>query len=757
MPKIHSEALILGFLILSPSIVASKEKSPLSVANVIETRRVITGLGKPVLISPDQRRFVIVLLQGDLRRNGNWIDILCGSPLSMEAAMPRTVLRLFTKSTAESTKLVQDLRWLPDSDRLAFLWDDGKTPAHLVTLSVSTGTMKTVAQGQTPIVQYDFSENGNVAVYTARKIPDESALARLRRGGFAVGDQPIWSFLASRPDDVSWMGGYDTFVISFQHAHVRKRKVVEPDKRANIEPELLTVSPEGRHAMAVCSAPEAPTEWDLYTEHVFKDSFLPAVRKHPEGPSAIRQYQLIEIESGKSRLLWDAPENPYGSVIWSPDGLSVAVGPTFLPAKNSDADGLAGRAVAVVDLKSGNFKRLPVPRDHAEHGYRPVLWNKDGRIGLGYADFWRDDTVKLAVRNIAGEWRQVSEEQLEKHPTQVRIELREDPNTPPRLFAMCVKGSQERMILDVNPELQGRRLGHVETVHWTARDGKPWTGMLYYPVHFTPDKRFPLVIQTHGYSSRKFSLEGAGALTTAYAAQPLANADIAVLQVGGPDSAEWWAQDGATPREPQTAMAGYLGAIDQLWSTGMVDKDKVGLLGFSRTGWHVEYALTHSIFPFAAAIAADNMNPGYFEYLLGQNDYRSEVEADLGSAPFGKGLETFMREAPGFNVDKIQTPLRIELDQGPMSTSVLAKWELFSLLKYLGKPVELFLIPDIEHGAHLLQNPAQRLASLSGTVDWFSFWLKGEEDPDPAKKEQYIRWRVLRSQQLEGERAFAER
>jgi hypothetical protein len=30
------------------------------------------------------------------------------------------------------------------------------------------------------------------------------------------------------------------------------------------------------------------------------------------------------------------------------------------------------------------------------------------------------------------------------------------------------------------------------------------------------------------------------------------------------------------------------------------------------------------------------------------------------------------------------------------------------------------------------------------TVDWFCFWLKGFEDPDPARAEQYRRWRELR-------------
>jgi hypothetical protein len=33
-------------------------------------------------------------------------------------------------------------------------------------------------------------------------------------------------------------------------------------------------------------------------------------------------------------------------------------------------------------------------------------------------------------------------------------------------------------------------------------------------------------------------------------------------------------------------------------------------------------------------------------------------------------------------------------------------------------------------------------------VDWYSFWLKGEEDPDSAKAEQYVRWKKMRGQKL---------
>lgn len=46
----------------------------------------------------------------------------------------------------------------------------------------------------------------------------------------------------------------------------------------------------------------------------------------------------------------------------------------------------------------------------------------------------------------------------------------------------------------------------------------------------------------------------------------------------------------------------------------------------------------------------------------------------------------------------------------------------------------LNLLNDSEH---VLTNPAARLASQGGTVDWMRFWLQDYEDPAAAKTEQY--------------------
>jgi dipeptidyl aminopeptidase/acylaminoacyl peptidase len=391
---------------------------------------------------------------------------------------------------------------------------------------------------------------------------------------------------------------------------------------------------------------------------------------------------------------------------------------------------------------TGQYESLPVPDNLSGPECLPSRWNENGTIEIVEANAPVQDKANIAFKKVDGKWEEVAKTAYSRPPRGVRIELREDPNTPPALYAVDSANNFQRLIRDLNPELRTKvSLGHVESVHWMGSDGKPWTGMAYYPVHYESGRSYPLVIQTHGYLSRRFSLDGS--YTTVFAAQALANRDVAVLQIGGPD--EGIDDILATPKEADVFVAGCEGAIKFFVAAGLVDPGKVGIIGFSRTGWLVEYVLTHSRTRLAAAEVADNIDGSYLQYVLAPNDGRVFAEKGNGGRPFGDGIATWGRRSPGFNADQVHVPLRMELDSGPID-QILGAWEMFSNLRYLRKPVELFVIPDIQHGFHVLQNPAQRLASQGGTVDWFSFWLKGEEDPDPRKAAQYVRWREFRKE-----------
>ena len=164
----------------------------------------------------------------------------------------------------------------------------------------------------------------------------------------------------------------------------------------------------------------------------------------------------------------------------------------------------------------------------------------------------------------------------------------------------------------------------------------------------------------------------------------------------------------------------------------------------------MEYALTHSRYHFAAATLAEPSDGGYFFYvaILPSFSWRwPDLEGINGGSPFGGGLASWLKNSPSFNLARVTTPVREEA-YGPQP--LFLAWEWFAGLSRLGKPVELIDIPD---GDHVLVKPLDRLTSQQGNVDWFCFWLKNEEDADPAKAEQYVRWHKLRELQQESDKA----
>ena len=96
------------------------------------------------------------------------------------------------------------------------------------------------------------------------------------------------------------------------------------------------------------------------------------------------------------------------------------------------------------------------------------------------------------------------------------------------------------------------------------------------------------------------------------------------------------------------------------------------------------------------------------------------------------------------HTDCVKAALRIET-YGP---EVRNNWDIYALLRRQYKPAEMVFFPA---GSHGLMTPSERMISLQGNVDWFRFWLKGEERSEPflwgesdeTLKEQYRRWREM--------------
>src|SRR5437762_13775382 len=142
---------------------------------------------------------------------------------------------------------------------------------------------------------------------------------------------------------------------------------------------------------------------------------------------------------------------------------------------------------------------------------------------------------------------------------------------------------------------------------------------------------------------------------------------------------------------------------------------------------------------FKAASITSGLMFDYWQSMVSPD--AGEGAAVIGAPPFGEGLQQWLKRSPGFNLDKVNAPLMVVAEG---ADSLLTMWAAYAGLHQLHKPVDLIMLNTDEH---VLTNPAVRMASQGGSVDWFRFWLKGEEDPDPAKVDQYKRWRELRKLQ----------
>jgi len=189
-------------------------------------------------------------------------------------------------------------------------------------------------------------------------------------------------------------------------------------------------------------------------------------------------------------------------------------------------------------------------------------------------------------------------------------------------------------------------------------------------------------------------------------------------------------------------------AIHALDKREMIDPSKVGIIGFSRTGWQVEFDLVHSYVRYAAATAADNVEYSLGEYWLFPGG--SDGEDDMyGGPPNANTFENWAKYSISFSLGKIHTPLLMEemghgiLDNTParFPITLVNHYEIFNGLSRLGKPVDLYYYPYEEHQP---DHPVARLASLQRNVDWYRFWLQGYERPNPEDPDQYKRWEHLR-------------
>jgi len=739
-----------------------------TVRDSIEMTRFERSGGEPKF-SPDKKYFAVVTSRGLLESNEIestlWVflseqasEVLRGDRLTKQC-VPKVLARLAAvpqrRYSNSYEPLITGLRWLPDSKTILFLGEDSVGKRQLFRSDVDSGGVHTLTPGGYDVGRFEFA-GSNIAYLAAPVGESRTAGEAINSDVRDVTGVPLTSILF--PEMANGREPSELWVVhEGKNRRMKNPNTGQPVCLPNLPRppySILSLSPDGQTAVVLVPSESIPLSWESY-EPTFP--YLKLHSRDSDMPADIRpaQYAAVDLKTGKTMLLVNAPNAwalgsaDMNQVAWSSDAKKLLLTNTYLPFEGVGESERSKRlhycTAAVVELTSkesscvvfSNYdraKKYLTASSFGESDKEVVLqfWNAPNTT-TAERYHYEKASWKLIGSSSGHERRSLHSPHDEADSAAFSVAVKQDLNTPPALWITDPKTGQTKKIWDPNPQLGAFNLGEASEFHWRDATGYEWTAGLVKPPDYVPRKLYPLVIQTHGFQANEFITDGA--YTTAFAARPLASAGMVVLQM--PTRHDRM----VTEEEASDQIEGFDSAIERLAADGLIDTEKVGIIGFSRTCYYVEGALIRKPKQFAAATVADGVDESYLQYLLfGVGRLHEESEQIYGSAPFGDGLKRWTERAPGFRLDRIQTPLRIE---AIAPAGILEEWEIYASLWKQGRPTDLIYFA---HGQHILQKPVERMASQQGNVDWFRFWLKGEEDTDPAKAKQYGLWRQWRKQ-----------
>jgi dipeptidyl aminopeptidase/acylaminoacyl peptidase len=311
--------------------------------------------------------------------------------------------------------------------------------------------------------------------------------------------------------------------------------------------------------------------------------------------------------------------------------------------------------------------------------------------------------------------------------------IRENSTTPPEVALADLSTGEVRTLVNINPEWQNLQMNPAKRIDVLDKRGERFWGHLVLPLGYEPGKRYPLIITT--YVDGGFLRGGVG---DEYPIQVFAANGFAVLNFNcnGRERNTTSGSFDSTLLQWQAPTEALEAAIAKLTDEGIIDSSRVGITGLSFGAAMVDYGISHSSLFRAAVASGPSWDPILF--YIARDSLRDAWTSDLNlGLPLGDSGINWQRMSAALNAGRVNTPLLINAADSEYTYCM----QLVVTLRSLKKPVEMFIYPDERHEKN---QPKHRYSIYERNVDWFNFWLRDKEDPDPAKAEQYKRWRDLR-------------
>ena len=368
----------------------------------------------------------------------------------------------------------------------------------------------------------------------------------------------------------------------------------------------------------------------------------------------------------------------------------------------------------------------------------------DPRFGIGVID-------RRGVRPI---WGNGSLTKCDFAPTlAVAACLAEGQSLPPSLVTVDIASGRVRTVASISPEHEKIAPLHVSPRSWTNRYGHKVTGYIVWPREYVKGQRYPAIVVNHGNDAdQRFALQDN---QWEYPVQTLAERGYVVLLINEASSRlnanlraadQAWGLQGTTlPPERMrellwlTGAASFEDAVSELADEGIIDRERVGIAGYSRGSQLVNVAMTQS-HVFRAASSGDG---AYLEPVY-EPDMPDSYRAVFGGPPSDpKVLPNYLALSPSLRASEACGAI-LQQVAAPHTGAI----DFFKALRKAGVPAQISLFPGegaASDETHVFHIPSNRMAAMEENIAWFDYWLLGKRDPASPFADRYAGWDEMKA------------